>query len=490
MSRIAPVGDEILTSCAAVVEGIVQHRFGAVDVVEAALTRIESVNCVVNAICTPTASAALAAARECDRRIAAGEPARPLEGVPFTVKDVLPTKGIRTTYGSTLFRDDVSRVDAAAVTLLKSAGAVMLGKTNTPEFASDPLCNTHNEVFGVTRNPWDPNRTVGASSGGAAAGLAARMTPLALGTDLGGSIRGPSSVCGVVGLRPTPGRVPDWPDEAAWNFPVAQVVGPMALDVDGVQRAFAVLTGGLATVQATPAGRGPVAFTTDFGGVLPVDPEVAAAVRQAARRFEALGYDVEEACPAISGVESIVARMRPFGMLLRYGHLAARPGLTGAVRAMLERAAATPAGAFADAERHRQAYAHAFGSFMTRYCLLLTPAWASTAYRLDTPLDTQVHEWGLAMYLRSILYTYAVTLAGLPSMSVPCGLDRQGLPIGVQLAGRPGGDEDLLAAAAAYEAARGAFPAAPELREGDVRPMDPSFRRDGMPPTSVSVLES
>ena len=189
------------------------------EVVAAFLHRAQEVNPVLNAICTFTAEHAVAAARRADERLASGHPVRPLEGVPYTVKDNIPVAGVRCTYGSRLFADHVAGADAICVQRLTEAGAILLGKTNLPEMADDPFCNTTNAVFGQTRNPWDVNRTPGASSGGGAAATAAGCAPLAIGTDWGGSVRGPAAFCGVAGFRASAGQIPVRPDTGRLDTP-------------------------------------------------------------------------------------------------------------------------------------------------------------------------------------------------------------------------------------------------------------------------------
>ncbi len=216
------------------------RKLGVRDVVAACLARIEETNGVLNAVCTLN-PAARADAEAADRRLASGSPPRLLEGVPFLVKDVIPTRGLRTTYGSKLHEHLVPDEDAISVERLRAAGAILLGKTNTPEFATDVF--TTNAIFGPTRNPWDARTTSGGSSGGSGAAVAAGMAPLALGTDFGGSVRLPAAFCGIVGLRPAPGRIPLYPADFAWDTLVAHVQGPMARTVEDTALMLAALTG-------------------------------------------------------------------------------------------------------------------------------------------------------------------------------------------------------------------------------------------------------
>src|SRR5712691_5645245 len=273
------------------------------EVVQAHLAQVERVNPKVNAIVTFTAESALADARTKDAALARGEVAGPLFGLPVAHKDLVPTRGIRTTFGSTIYRDHVPDQDALLVERLRAAGAVTIGKTNTPEFGAGS--QTFNEVFGRTLNPYDPTKTCGGSSGGAAVALACGMLPIADGSDLGGSLRNPASFCNVVGLRPSPGRVPVWPHRVGWcPLPVE---GPMARTVQDTALLLSALAG--------PDPRSPIsisepghlflrplersftgvriAWSPDVGG-LPVDPRVIAVIDQQRQVFESLGCVIEE----------------------------------------------------------------------------------------------------------------------------------------------------------------------------------------------------
>jgi amidase len=219
---------------------LVPGRLTAVEVTRASLERIAAVNPVVNAVCTPNPGA-LAEAEASDRRRRAGQARGLLDGVPFVAKDNLDTRGLRTTFGSRLMADNVPAEDAICVERLRRAGAVLLGKTNTPEFAHD--IRTDNLLFGPTRNPADPRRTAGGSSGGTAAAVASAMAPIGLGTDLGGSIRIPAAMCGIAGLRPSPGRVPVYPTEFGWDLLVEHVHGPIARSAEDLGLMLAALAG-------------------------------------------------------------------------------------------------------------------------------------------------------------------------------------------------------------------------------------------------------
>ena len=232
--------DLTLASATELAQSIGAGKRTARDITEAMLARIALLNPTLNALCTPTA-AALGEADAIDARRASGEAPRALEGVPFLVKDNIVTRGIRTTFGSKLLEHHIPDEDATSVERMRAAGGVLLGKTNTPEFAHD--LNTSNLVFGTTRNPWDVNRTAGGSSGGTGCAVAAGFAPIGLGTDLGGSIRVPASFNGLFGIRPVPGRVPFYPTEFAWDTLVQHVQGPLTRNVEDLGLALSVLAG-------------------------------------------------------------------------------------------------------------------------------------------------------------------------------------------------------------------------------------------------------
>jgi amidase len=233
-------GDACDRSATEVARDFFAGRLTAVEVMRACLERIAKVNPIVNAICTLNPDA-LAEAEASDRRRRAGEARGPLDGIPFVAKDNLDTRGLRTTFGSQLMADNVPAEDAICVERLRRAGAVLLGKTNTPEFAHD--IRTDNLLFGPTRNPADPRRTAGGSSGGTAAAVASGMAPIGLGTDLGGSIRIPAAMSGIAGLRPSPGRVPVYPTEFGWDLLVEHVHGPVARSAEDLGLMLAALAG-------------------------------------------------------------------------------------------------------------------------------------------------------------------------------------------------------------------------------------------------------
>jgi amidase len=444
------------------------RKLGVRDVVAACLARIEQANGILNAVCTLN-PAALADAEAADRRLAAGTPARLLEGIPFLVKDVIPTRGIRTTYGSKLHEHLVPDEDAVSVERLKAAGAILLGKTNTPEFATDVY--TTNAIFGPTRNPWDARTTAGGSSGGSGAAVAAGMAPLALGTDFGGSVRLPAAFCGIVGLRPAPGRIPLYPTDFAWDTLVAHVHGPMTRTVEDTALMFAALAGpddrdpsslpadgvdhaAAGRSRTTLAGRR-FAWCGDLGGLVPVDPEVMRVTNQAARALEGLGAIVEDVAFDASDLKEIIAGTRAFAMVARFAELVEAHGARMAeplVRQVTD-ARAFDVKAVARAERLRSAYYHRLRALLERYDHVLTPTAGVPAFRIDRSLPTEIGGRPVERFYDTFLFTYAFSVTGLPAISVPCGFTGSGLPVGLQIVGRRLREDTVLESAAAMAAA-------------------------------------
>ncbi|MEM7336261.1 MAG: amidase family protein, partial [Chloroflexota bacterium] len=302
----------------------------AVELMEAHLRQIEAINPTVNAFVTLVAEQAIDGAKAADDRQAMGKSLGPLHGLPVAHKDLTDTKGIKTTYGSPLFSEHVPTEDALIVERLKSGGAITLGKTNTPEFGAGS--QTFNSVFGATVNPYNTDYTCGGSSGGAAVALACGMTPLADGSDMGGSLRNPASFCNVVGLRPSPGRVPTWPKSLGWG--TLGVVGPMARTVEDIALMLQAIAG--------PDPREPIAIQQsggifaqplerDFRGVkvawsrdlgyFPVDSRVTAVLESQRATFSDLGCDIEETQPDFTDADETFKAWRAYSFESGFGEL-------------------------------------------------------------------------------------------------------------------------------------------------------------------------
>jgi aspartyl-tRNA(Asn)/glutamyl-tRNA(Gln) amidotransferase subunit A len=427
------------------------------------LSRIERINPQLNAIVTldPTAQEQAAASTA---RLRAGQPRSALEGVPITIKDNMFAAGLRATWGSRLFAHLVPAHDELPVARLRAAGAVILGKTNVPEFTLQGY--TDNSVFGVTRNPWNTALSPGGSSGGAVAGVAAGLSPIAIGTDGGGSIRRPASHAGLVGLKPTRGRVP-----RAQGFPAIlldfEVAGPMARTVGDIVEAMRILSEPhpsdpgssvfLGRPFEVPTQLRPqrILFVPSFDGA-PVDPAIAASVAAAARVLEQLGHHVDEAqrfdiASPVNEVWPAFAQVGLAWMLAQSPQW--REKVSGALAAMADAGAALPATAYFEALDRVQTMRARLETKLAEYTMILTP----TAAALPWPA-AETHPPRIAGQPAGprgpAVFTGFVNAAGLPAISVPCQASAQGLPIGLQLIGRHGDDGLLCAIAAQFEQAQ------------------------------------
>ena len=442
------------------------RKASPLEAMQAVLARIDAVNPTLNACVTVAREPALAAAREATAALTRKAALPPLHGVPVSIKDLTPTKGIRTTWGSKIYEHHVPEEDALIVQRLKAAGAIILGKTNTPEFGAGG--NTFNAVFGATRNPWNPALTCGGSSGGAAVALATGMGPIAQGSDLGGSLRTPAAFCGVVGFRTTPGLVPVHPRELAWDS--LSVSGPMARTVADTALMLSVIAGPddrapisydvdtrefLRAVKSPSVKGWRVAWTPDLNGLIPVDDEVAAVAESATRVFRSLGAKVEAACCDFSEVNDIVLGTRGLSFVANYSrHLAQwepqmQKGLVWNIRQGLS---LTPE-AIARAEKQRTVLWQRVRAFMDTRDLLILPTVAVPPFPVEQPYPTEINGKPLDNYTQWFFLTYGITVTGLPVISVPCGFTRSGLPVGLQIVGRRRQEAAVLRAAAAFEAA-------------------------------------
>lgn len=437
----------------------------AVEVVEAHLRRIEAVNPRVNAIVTLVADRALDDARAADADLAAGRVRGPLHGVPVAHKDLVDTAGIRTTYGSRLFADHVPERDALIVRRMRAAGAITIGKTNTPEFGTGS--HTVNEVFGATRNPYDLSKSAGGSSGGAAAALATGMVPLADGSDMGGSLRNPASFCNVAGLRPTPGWVPVPSETAAWY--TLGVSGPMARTATDLALLMSVIAGhdgsvplsvgrdgseftGLAARAAETGLAGlRVAWSPDLGG-LPVDPDTAEVTATAPGVFEKLGARVERVELDLSDAEDAFRIYRAWYYALSFGELP-REELGENVRWNVEAGLRLTGADLARAERLRSGLFLRMHRFWQEHDVLIAPVSQVPPFPVEQPYVTEIAGRAMPDYLAWMRSAYWVSVLHAPAASVPCGFTDSGLPVGVQVIGRPWADRPVLALARAFERA-------------------------------------
>jgi amidase len=456
--------DLVRLSAREVVRLLKAREISPLDVIDAALARIAAVEPSINALPTLCAERARAAA---ERIMAEATTARAhpgwLGGLPIAVKDLSDVEGVRTTFGSPIYADNVSRQTDVTVELLERRGAVVLAKSNTPEFGAG--ANTFNEVFGKTRNPWNTALTAGGSSGGAAAALAAGEVWLATGSDLGGSLRTPAAFCSVVGLRPSPGRVAR---SAANPFDTLSVAGPMARDVADLALFLDAMVGRhpkdplaweapdspFQRAAASKALPQRVAFSPDLG-FLPVEPEIAAACRHAAERLSAAGVIVEEACPDLADAIEIFHTLRGAAFAARYEPLyrsrAHRKKLKPEVVWNIERGLKLKASDIGRAAIARGALAQRVGTFFTEYDLLLCPAAPVAPFDVDIRWLPEVAGRTLETYIDWIAITFAITVSACPALSLPCGFTARRLPVGLQMVAPVGHEAALLAAAAAAE---------------------------------------
>jgi aspartyl-tRNA(Asn)/glutamyl-tRNA(Gln) amidotransferase subunit A len=429
-----------------------------VEVAEAVLARIDQLNPTINAYITPTPDLAMEQARAAERAYRDGT-AGTLAGVPISIKDLMLTKGVKTTRGSLLYADWVPNENAPFVERVIAAGAVMLGKTNTPEFGWKG--ESTNRIVGSTHNPWQHGRTAGGSSGGGAAAVAAGLGPLAQGSDGAGSIRIPCGFCGIFGLKPSFGLVPNYPASSVGDL---SHVGPMTRSVADAALLMNVTAGadprdrfswssGVDYLQAIRGGvRGlRIGWSADLG-YSTLDPVVRETAEAAARRFEELGCTVEEANPGLDEPWEIVNILWSCGQAgaLHDRFESVRDQLDPGLVAVIENGRHFSAADYGNAMARRNAYAEQLRRFTSQYDLFLTPTLPVTAFEIgkDQPGSIQGQP---TTYLGWTAFTYPFNMTGQPAATVPCGFDREGLPIGLQIVGRFHDDETVLRAAAAFE---------------------------------------
>lgn len=440
-------------------------EISARELLELHLDRIEQTNPRVNAIVSADPERARSAAADADERLARGEDVGPLHGLPFAVKDTHEVGGWLSTSGSPVRADHVPEHDELVVERVRAAGAITVGKTNTPEFASGS--HTFNPLFGTTYNPYDLNRSAGGSSGGSAAALASGMVPLADGSDMGGSLRNPASFCNVVGIRPSFQRVPQWPNPNHWE--VVSVQGPMARSVDDLAMLLSVMAGPTDRVpisQTTPgsdfdtvepldlAGLR-VAMSIDLDGAFEVDSDVAEIVAAQRVVFEGAGATVREAAPDLTGAERTFRTLRAWHFQASYGELLAQhPDSFKASLADNIRAGEALTGAdIAWAYRQRASLAERMRLFFRDHDALILPVSQVPPFASDMEYPADINGQVQGTYLDWMRSAFLITVTGCPAMSVPAGFTRQGWPVGLQIVTAANTERWLLAIAHAYEQA-------------------------------------
>jgi aspartyl-tRNA(Asn)/glutamyl-tRNA(Gln) amidotransferase subunit A len=456
------VNDSVaFVSASELVERYRRQELSPVEVTRAVLERIDRLNPKLNAFTTVTPDLALEQAAVAERAYQGGEPG-PLAGVPLSIKDLTPTRGIRTARGSLLDPDWVPEEDAPVVERLYGAGAVMLGKTNTPELGWKG--DSGNRVFGPSFNPWNLEKTPGGSSGGAAAAIAAGLGPLAQGSDGAGSIRIPASFCGIFGLKQSFGLIPQFPPSAVGDL---SHLGPMTRTVRDAALMLNVMAGadprdrlswssGIDYLHGLDAGvQGLRVAWSPTLGYAKVDTDVLEATEQAANVFAELGCQVEQVDPGVPDPAPLLDVVWS-GSLAGYFHGRMEqvaelldPGL----RAVVESMSDVSAPEFGNALQQRNAYCTSMRQFMEGYDLLLTPTLPVTAFTAGRD-EPDGWERSINAPLDWTPFTYPFNLTGQPAATVPCGVDRNGLPIGLQIVGRWRDDPTVLRAATAFETAR------------------------------------
>jgi len=446
------------------VRRIREKSLSAREVMEAHLSQIERLNPELNAIVTLHPERALEGAEAADERQARGETLGPLHGLPIAHKDLVMTRGIRTTFGSRLFREFVPTQDDLIVERLRAAGAVAIGKTNTPEFGAGS--QTYNEVFGETRNPYDTSKTCGGSSGGAATALAAGMLPIADGSDMGGSLRNPGNFCNVVGLRPSIGRVPIYPAQLAWSG--LSVLGPMARTVGDTALMLSAIAGPdprspIAIAEpgsrfGAPLERGfggvRIAWSRDLGG-LPVDPRVTGTIEAQRHVFEELGCVIEETEPDLGDADQIFKVLRAWAFSLGFGKAGddVLEQLKETVVWNIEQGRKLSAAQVGEAEIRRAQLYHRVRSFMQEREFLILPVNQVPPFDVKERYVTEIAGEKMETYIDWMKSCYYITVTGHPAISVPCGFTPEGLPVGVQIVGRHQDDLGVLQLAHAFEEA-------------------------------------
>ena len=445
-----------LTSAVDLARLLRSRSLSASELLTAVLARIHDVNPRLNAVVTVAEEQAVARASALDAMAARGEFVGPLHGLPIAIKDLAETDGIRTTYGSPLFASNVPDFDAPHVALLKRAGAVVIGKTNTPEFGAGS--QTFNTVFGPTRNPWDPRLTPGGSSGGAAAAVAAGMLPFADGSDLAASVRNPAAFCGLVGLRTTPGLVPS-------NLidPLA-VVGPIARSAEAAARLLAGMCGTDPGVPLTRPDRPEhyldlkpadlrglrVAWTSDLGD-LPVEPAVLGVLASMREALAAAGCVIVNDAPALSAADEVfqvlrAALMAGLAPMLREHRSSVKQTLAWNI----DKGIALTGEAIAAARLAQEQIFERMRSFLAagEYDVLALPTVQVIPFPVEVEWVTEINGIPMQTYIDWMCSCSRITVTLHPAISVPAGLTPDGLPTGLQLVGRYGADKRLLEIAA------------------------------------------
>lgn len=444
-------------------DSVAAKDISARELLELHLDRIATTNPRINAIVSLDPERARAQAIAADEQLARGDSVGPLHGLPFAFKDTHMVGGWRSTSGSPLKADHVPDADELSVERIRGAGAITIGKTNVPEWAAGS--HTFNPLFGTTVNPYDVTRSAGGSSGGASAALASGMVPLADGSDMGGSLRNPASFCNVVGLRPSMGRVPQWPVRNGWE--ATSVQGPMARSVDDLAMLLSVMAGpsartpwamqspgNLFAAPLTGDLRGlRIAMSVDLGGAFAVDPDVADIVIAQRSVFEDAGAQVTEAYPDLATAEDTFRTLRAWHFWATFGQLLAdhpddfKPSLVDNIRAGAPLSGEDIARAYAQ----RTALGETMRLFFEQHDALVMPVSQVAPFSADQEYPQTINGHAQETYLDWMRSAYFITVTGCPAISVPAGFNADGLPVGIQIVTAPGTERRLLEIAHAFE---------------------------------------
>ena len=443
-------------------------QLSSVELVQSCIERIATVDHAVNAMVTRDFDRALDQARAADAATLRGEALAPLHGLPIGVKDLDETAGIRTTFGSELFADNVPKADNGSIARLKAAGAIVLGKTNTPEFGAG--ANTRNRVFGATGNPFNPQKSAAGSSGGSGVALACGMVPLATGSDMGGSLRNPAAYNGIVGFRPSGGVVPAEKRPLGWSH--LGVLGPMARNVADLSLMFSTMMSDdaadpLATTIAGRSVRQPgdvfppaacdlstirAAFTPDFG-FAPTENHIRRVFAEKTAHFARLFALAEDATPDCSGMDETFAVLRAMNFIAAHDDKVRNtPDKVGPnVHANVAEGLGYSARDIVGAMKQQTVLYHRFRAFFARYDVIISPSVTLSPRPWAELYPAEIDGRPTRSYYHWLALAYAVTTVGHPAVSLPLGLDQAGMPFGLQIVGRRGGDAQVLAVAAALE---------------------------------------
>ncbi|CAM3573256.1 amidase [Aeromicrobium ponti] len=470
--------DICFSSAQNLAKAIHERELSVREVMEAHIKQIKRVNSQVNAIVSLNEEVALKEAAKADEALEAGKPVGPFHGLPIAIKDTHNAIGFPATSGSLALRDHYPSEDDLIVERLRSAGAIVIGKTNVPEFAAG--AHTFNEVFGATRNPYDLGKTAGGSSGGAAAAVTCGMIPFADGSDMGGSLRYPACFNNVVGLRTSPGRIPL--PKAALYSPLG-VQGPIARSVDDAFFMMSVISGPdnrsplsieepgekfLEPVQPDLKGLR-IAYSTDFGGILPVEPEVRSNLEEQVKVFQDLGCQVEEACPDLHEAEEVFQVLRAWEFELSYSEIfnRFRELIKPSVIWNIEKGRNLSGPDIGRAERLRTLLYNRMRAFFTQYDALILPVTQVAAFDVNLEYPVQISGVKMENYIDWMRSCYYISAVGNPSLSIPSGFTSGGTPLGLQIVGPHRADFEVLKIGRAFEHATGYGKMRPEIALGE-----------------------